>query len=97
MWFVGNAAAAGQRIERSPWLLHLVWQLLQGDPAPKPLLARDPFPDDPPRWIRADIWRYEFSPSFADRWWRRSRVGVFLSPVSVDDPALRQYAAALGW
>ncbi len=87
MWFVGNGAARGESIEQEPWLVHLVWQLLGGDPSPRPLLLRDPFPDAPPRWIRAGIWRYEFSRERGG-WWARRREGEFLAPLSRDDRAL---------
>jgi hypothetical protein len=100
MWFVGNDAARGEPIEREPWLVHLVWQLLEGEPLPKRLLARDPFPDRPPRWIRADIWRYEFTESRAREggaWWRRERVGVYFRPVSLEHPGLREYVESFGW
>jgi hypothetical protein len=100
MWFVGNGAARGEPIEENPWLVHLVWQLLAGEPSPKRLLASDPFPGAPPRWIRADIWRYAFTRSRADpggAWWTRERVGVFLRPVSLRDPALREFVQAFGW
>ena len=91
MWFVGNAAARGETIDEEPWLVHLVWQLLAGELGPKSLLAKDPFPDTPPRWIRAGIWRYEFARLGASSWWERRRVGEFLPPVSEDDPALERY------
>jgi hypothetical protein len=95
MWFVRGRQ---QPIQREPWLVHLVWQLLEGDPAPKPLLARDPFPDSPPRWIRAAVWRYRFTPSRADgSWWTRERVEEYLDPVSLEDPDLRDYVRAYGW
>jgi Lipase maturation factor len=98
MWFVGNDAARGEAIEDEPWLVHLVWQLLQGEPGPRRLLARDPFPDTPPRWIRAGIWRYRFSRSLAGGvWWERQRVGEFLRPLSASDPGLREYVDAYGW
>jgi hypothetical protein len=100
MWFVGNGAARGEPIDDSPWLLHLVWQLLVGEPSPKRLLARDPFPGEPPKWIRADVWRYTFTRSRAESggaWWMRERVGVFLRPVSVGDAVLREYVEAFGW
>jgi hypothetical protein len=78
--------------------VHLVWQLLEGDRAPKALLSRDPFPDAPPRWIRAGIWQFRFSDSRASgRWWDRERVGEFLRPVSREDPALRGYVEAFEW
>lgn len=102
MWFVGNASGggmgSGESIEESPWLVHLVWQLLEGDPSPRSLFARDPFADAPPRFIRAGIWHYSFSKDHAGgRWWDRERVGEFLPPVSLEHRGLRQYVAAYGW
>ena len=98
MWFVGNGAARGEALDDEPWLVHLVWQLLSGDPTPKTLLATDPFPGEPPRWIRAGIWRYRFSESRADgRWWERERVGEYLAPLSKADPRLVSYVGAYGW
>jgi hypothetical protein len=100
MWFVGNGAARGEAIEREPWLVHLVWQLLSGESLPRRLLARDPFEVEPPRWIRADIWRYAFTASRdggSAAWWNRQRVGVFLPPVSLENTDLREYVRAFGW
>ena len=98
MWFAGNDAARGESIEDEPWLVHFVWQLLEGDASPRRLLARDPFAGAAPRWIRADIWHYRFSTSRAGgTWWERERVGPYLPPVSKDDPGLREYVRAYGW
>jgi hypothetical protein len=78
--------------------VHLVWQLLDGEPTPKPLLFRDPFPVDPPRWIRAGIWRYRFSTSRqGGAWWTRERVGEFLPPVSLEHPGIREYVSGYHW
>ena len=46
---------------REPWLVRLIVKLLRGDADVKPLLAVDPFPDAPPRLIRATLWRYAFT------------------------------------
>ena len=98
MWFVGNDAARDERIEDEPWLVHLVWQLLSGDPAPASLWARDPFRDAPPRWVRAGIWRYRFTRARGDgAWWERERTGEYLAPVSLEDQALRGYVEGFGW
>ena len=98
MWFVGNAAARGEPIEQDPWLVHLVWQLLRGEPSPRSLLARDPFPGAPPRAIRAGVWRYRFAPDHAGgRWWQRERVGEFLPTVTLEHPGLREYVRLHGW
>lgn len=98
MWFVGNGAAHGESIEGEPWLVHLVWQLLEGEPWPKSLLAHDPFPHAPPHWIRAGIWHYQFSTSREGGiWWTRERVGEFLPPVSLGHAGLREYVTAYHW
>jgi hypothetical protein len=102
MWFVGNGAARGEPIDDEPWLVHLIWQLLEGEASPKSLFSYDPFPDAnaPPKWVRADIWRYAFTRSRSESggaWWRRERVGVFLRPLSLEDPALRDYVRGFRW
>ncbi|HLK38977.1 MAG TPA: lipase maturation factor family protein [Polyangiaceae bacterium] len=98
MWFVGVDVPRGETMDDDPWLVHLVWQLLEGDASPKSLLAEDPFPRAPPRWIRAGIWLYRFSDSLADgAWWTRKRVAEFCPPVSLETPVLREYAQAYGW
>ena len=98
MWFVGNGAPRGQTIEGEPWLVHLVWKLLRGDPTPKSLLAVDPFPREPPAWVRASVWRYHFARNRdGGAWWVRERVGPFLRPVARDDDDLRTYVAASRW
>ncbi|MGD0677874.1 MAG: lipase maturation factor family protein [Polyangiaceae bacterium] len=98
MWFVGNDAARGEPIEDEPWLVHLVWQLLLGEEGPKSLLANDPFPGAPARWVRAGIWRYEFAPPFSgSAWWRRRRIGEYLPPVSIEHAGLRGYVRDRRW
>jgi hypothetical protein len=98
MWFVGNDAARGEPVEDEPWLVHLVWQLLRGEKEPKRLLSHDPFPDAPPRWVRAGLWRYRFTRSRADgAWWDRERVGEYLPPLSVSNPDLKEYVRRYDW
>jgi hypothetical protein len=98
MWFVGNGVARGERIEDEPWLVHFLWQLLEGDPTAKRLLARDPFPEKPPRWIRAWLWRYRFSSSLAGGdWWTRERVALIVPPQSLESEGLREYVREHLW
>ena len=61
-----------------PWTLHLVWKLLHNDPGAVGLFADNPFPDKPPRYIRAVLYRYRFAPpgNPEGRWWKRERVGA---------------------
>jgi len=88
IWF-----AAMSRAEQEPWLLHLVSKLLAGDATVKPLLAVDPFPDRPPRFIRAERYRYEFTTpgDGSPDWWHRTLLGPYLPPLSADDPQLSAY------
>nr|MDQ2970523.1 lipase maturation factor family protein [Acidobacteriota bacterium] len=45
------------------------------------LLARNPFPDRPPRFIRARLWDYRFTDPAGRRetgaWWRREEIGAY--------------------
>lgn len=88
IWFAAMSDAS-----RQPWLVHLVYKLLQGDPTVKSLLAVDPFPKQPPRFIRVQRYRYTFTRpgDGSPDWWQRTLLGPYLPPVSVDDPRLRDY------
>jgi len=94
MWF---AAMPGAGTE--PFLVHLVAKLLEGDAGARGLLARDPFGEAPPRFVRARYYRYRFTrpgdPSGA--WWTRELVGEYLPPLSREDPRLEEYLRAQGW
>ena len=94
LWFAGFSPPS-----REPWLVHLVAKLLEGDATIKPLLARDPFPGEPPRFVRVDLYRYRFTRpgDGSGAWWRRERLGTYLPPLSVGDPRLVNFLAAQGW
>jgi hypothetical protein len=78
------------------WFLSLTRKLLQGDPAVLALFAENPFPQRPPRFIRAEFYRYQFAPLGSRDTWRRTHVGEYLPPVSADDPDLLQALRAYG-
>ncbi len=79
MWF----AALGP-VERSPWFYGFVERLLQGEPEVLALLEKNPFPDQPPRWIRAQRYRYHFTRrGEGEAWWRRELEGVYLPPAAL--------------
>ena len=82
MWF-----AAMSDIRHYPWLYRLAERLLQGDREVLGLLARDPFPDAPPRYVRMRIYRYRFtSPEekkATGHWWSRTLAGEYLEPVAL--------------
>ncbi len=86
MWF-----AAMNDFRYHPWILNLVAKLLAGDRNTLGLLSRNPFPESPPRAIRAVHYLYRFS-TWDERaktgaWWVRVRVGDYLPPLSLDQAA----------
>jgi hypothetical protein len=95
MWF----AAMGSP-EQYPWTLNLVWKLLHNDPDTVGLFASNPFPDKPPRFIRAVLYNYRFAqPNNAEGpWWQRERIGpLWLPPLSANDPVLLEFLKANHW
>ncbi|HEX4478935.1 MAG TPA: lipase maturation factor family protein [Polyangiaceae bacterium] len=92
MWFL---AIGG--IEREPWFLKLVYELLRENPAVTGLLAKDPFAGRPPRYLRALYYRYQFTRDRRDGVWKRTLLGEFLRPIAVDDPELHAALARRGW
>src|ERR1044072_3096966 len=95
MWFASMAQP-----DEYPWTLHLIWKLLHNDPAMLKLFAGNPFPDRPPRYIRAILYRYRFAkPGNPEGlWWTRTRIGAYwLPPLSVDDPRLIGSLKQQGW
>ena len=82
MWF----AALGT-YQDNPWLVNFCFRLLQGTPEVLALLGHNPFPDAPPRYIRAVVYQYHFS-NFQERrakgvWWRREYEGEYLPAISL--------------
>jgi hypothetical protein len=64
-------------------------RLLQGSPAVSGLLAKNPFPDAPPKYVRALLFDYRFT-DFAERsatgdWWKREPRGLFFPAISLAD------------
>jgi hypothetical protein len=77
MWF---AALYGCR--NSEWFLGLEARLLEGSADVRALLARDPFGDEPPRYLRSTLYLYTFTDPGEDGWWKREEIGPFCPPVS---------------
>ena len=70
MWF-----AALSDFRSTPWFQRFVLKLLEGSPSVLSLLERNPFPDSPPRYIRAVAYEYHFTGLAEQReqgaWWLR--------------------------
>ena len=87
MWF----AALGTYRENQ-WFVRLIVRLLEGSQDVSRLLATNPFPHEPPRYIRAIFYRYRFTTLRERRdtgaWWKREQLQEYLPTVSLDQ--LRQ-------
>ena len=84
MWF----AALGS-YRQNPWFVQTVISLLHGKPEVAALFERNPFPQSPPRYVRAVFYRYRFTTVQEHRetgaWWKRQELGEYLPGVSLDD------------
>lgn len=80
MWFAALSPAYAHG-----WLRTLVAKLLANDPATLRLIDRNPFPDRPPRAVRALLYHYRCTtPTERKRtgaWWERQLLDVYLPPV----------------
>ncbi|MFE3644372.1 lipase maturation factor family protein [Streptomyces sp. NPDC059169] len=83
MWF----AALSPAYARS-WFGGFVERLLDNDRDTLRLLRHNPFPDTPPRFVRARLYHYEFTdwPGLrtTGAWWQRRYLRDFLPPTRLD-------------
>src|SRR5438034_1367346 len=84
MWF----AALGSYRENS-WFVQTVICLLHGKPEVTALFERNPFPQSPPRYVRATVYRYRFTTAEEHQAtgasWKRQELGEYLPGVSLED------------
>jgi hypothetical protein len=82
MWF-----AAMSSPNEHDWFPALLVRLLEGDRETLGLLRTNPFPDRPPKYIRAQYYEYHFTTPEERRrtgqWWRRTLVGGYYPAVSL--------------
>jgi len=82
MWFAALSTPTEQ-----PWFTSLLVKLLQGDQAILGLIRTNPFPDAPPRWVRARFYEYRFTTPeerrMTGRWWNRRLVGEYMPAVGL--------------
>ena len=83
MWF----AALRGNYRNTTWFLDFMGALLQGKPEVLQLLAENPFPETPPRYVRATLYNYRFTDIGTKRsegtWWYREQVGVYCPTISL--------------
>jgi hypothetical protein len=82
MWFAAISPAYAQQ-----WLRPFLLQLLENDPPTLRLLRHNPFPETPPRYLRAQLYRYRFTTAtelWRDRtWWHRTLEGSYVRPIAL--------------
>jgi hypothetical protein len=96
MWF-----AAFSSYNQQPWFVHLVAKLLIGDESTLRLLRVIPFPDRPPKYVRALLYEYHFATP-AERaasgvWWKREFKRPYFPPISLDNPGFQDALERQGW
>ncbi len=83
MWF----AALGTPRD-NPWFVRTMISLLRGKRDVERLFAHNPFPDAPPRYIRAMFYRYRFTTAEEHRqtgaWWKRQELREYLPAFSLE-------------
>lgn len=84
LWFIPLSPRYG-----GDWFVRFVARLLEGDRATLALLRQNPFPDGPPRFVRARFFRYRYTSWREWRetgaWWVRRFEADYLPPVRLDD------------
>lgn len=91
MWFIPfSVDVDDNRIRTSGfdlWFVRFMEKLLEGDAKTLKLLGYNPFPDKPPRFVRAYYFRYQYTDAARRKetgaWWKRTLVGDYLPPVSL--------------
>ena len=83
MWF---AALQGD-YQNTYWFLNFMGALLRGNPKVLKLLAENPFPDTPPRYVRATLYNYYFTDLATKRssglWWNREWNRIYCPSISL--------------
>ncbi|NJK91289.1 MAG: DUF393 domain-containing protein [Blastochloris sp.] len=82
MWFAALGTA-----QQNPWFIQFCRQLLLGNEKVLSLLDHNPFPDNPPRYLRANLLIYTFAP-VSERtpngpWWQAQPEQPYLRPISL--------------
>jgi hypothetical protein len=78
MWF----AALGS-YQENRWFVNFMLRLLAGEPRVTNLLAYNPFPQAPPKYIRARLYMYHFTHWGERAWWTREERGLYFPAVSL--------------
>ncbi|HWY13530.1 MAG TPA: lipase maturation factor family protein [Rhizomicrobium sp.] len=79
MWF-----AALEDPRHLPWFWHFLQRLLENEPTVTALLEKNPFPDKPPLYVRAEFYEYTYASNEEKAkgiWWDRRLLGLYFPVV----------------
>jgi len=99
MWF----AALGS-YQQHPWFLNMVYRLFHNQKEVLDLMGENPFPDTPPKYIRAVLYHYHYTSNdkkserytSSNEWWVRKRVREYLPIITKDEPSFINYLKQAG-
>jgi hypothetical protein len=83
MWF-----AALDDPRRLPWFSRFLAAVLKNEPAVTALLEKNPFPDKPPVYVRAQYYDYTYASSEEKAkglWWDRRLLGLYFPAARLKD------------
>jgi len=80
MWFAALGECRG-----NPWFLAFQQRLLEGSKPVLALLADNPFPAHPPRFVRSTVDAYHFTPAGAQGYWTREPQGPYCPPLMLSE------------
>jgi hypothetical protein len=85
LWF-----ASLSDFQSEPWFGHLMFHVLRGTPEVMHLFSKNPFPNTPPKYVRASFYRYQFTDPQtlfkSGQWWRRTYIGEYFPTASLNGP-----------
>jgi hypothetical protein len=88
MWFAALSPTPPR------WFPHLLRRLLQGEGDVLALFESNPFPEGPPRMVRALIYRYRLHPTANGTVWDRELLGAYFPSVALPDHEWPPFATA---
>lgn len=94
MWFAAMSVP-----DDYPWTYNLVWKLLHNDRDVVGLFARNPFPQHPPKYIRAILYRYKLAKPGNKQhlFWTRENLGEWMPAISANNAQLIDYLKYKNW
>ncbi len=90
MWFLPLSVVSDDRVfgrSIDLWFVRFIVHLLEGDRQVSSLLRHNPFTEEPPRFIRAHVYRYAYTSREERRatgaWWKRTFIAELLPPMGI--------------